>query len=401
MKNFRPGFVAVAITAALVLPGCGGGGSSSTTNRIGFTSMVTYGDSLSDVGSYKVGAIAAAGGGQWTVNSPGVKNWTELVAAQYGLRAPCAAQTGLLSIIPGIAAVPVQDFPDCRNYAQGSSRITSPAGPNSVAIQQGVLAATGSATAAAEAAGLGLMAVPVVNQMAMHLKQVGGSYGSKDLVTVFAGANDVFMNLNGVSSAAGGGAGAVGAAQFAGWSPTVQSAVAAGGEAAVIAASQAAVAGMAQAGSELAAAIETQILAKGAKYVVVVNVPDISQTPLAMALDAGSRKLIIELVGTFNSAVSQTLAGKAGVLLVDAYTQGRDQFANPAQYALSNVGTPACSKTSTANPLAGSSLACTVNSTIAGDTSRHLYADDVHPTPYGYLLLAQFVTQRLATAGWL
>ena len=31
--------------------------------------MVSYGDSLSDVGSYKVGAIEAAGGGKWTVNS--------------------------------------------------------------------------------------------------------------------------------------------------------------------------------------------------------------------------------------------------------------------------------------------------------------------------------------------
>lgn len=389
------------LACALVLSGCGGGGSSSTTNNTGFTSMVSYGDSLSDVGTYKVGAIAAVGGGQWTVNSPGVKNWTELIAAQYGLPAPCAAQTGLLSIIPGIAAVAVQDFAACRNYAQGSSRITSPAGPNSVAIQQGVLAATGSAAAATQAAGLGLMAVPVVNQMATHLGRVGGSYGGKELVTVFAGANDVFLNLNGVSSAAGGGAGAVGAAQFAGWSPVVQGAVAAGGAAAVSAASQAAVAGMAQAGNELAAAIETQVLAKGAKYVVVVSVPDIAQTPFAMALDAGSRSLINQLVTTFNSTVKQALAGKPGVLLVDAYTQGRDQFANPAQYALSNVSTPACSNTSAANPLAGSSLACSNASTIAGDTSRYLFSDDVHPTPYAYLLLAQFVTQHLATAGWL
>jgi len=30
-----------------------------------------------------------------TVNSPGVKNWTALMAAQFGLSAPCAAANGL------------------------------------------------------------------------------------------------------------------------------------------------------------------------------------------------------------------------------------------------------------------------------------------------------------------
>ena len=390
-----------AWATALVLAGCGGGGGETNTSTIGFTSMVTFGDSLSDIGTYKVGAIAAIGGGQWTVNSPTAKNWTELISAQYKLPAPCPAQTGLLSIIPSLPAVPVQNFPACRNYAQGSSRVTSPAGPNSVAIQQAVLAATGSPVAAAQAAGIGLMALPVVNQMGNHLSNVGGSYSGKELITVFAGGNDVFLNFNGVANAAAGIAGAVGAAQFAGWSAGVQGTVAAGGAAAVTAASQAAVAGMAQAATELVAAINTQLLAKGAKYVVVVNVPDLSTSPFATPLDADTRGLINTMVTTFNSTLSQGLAGKAGILMVDAYTQGRDQVANPAQYALSNVTTAACSKTSPANPLQGSSLACTASSVISGDTSRYLFADDVHLTPYGNQLLAQFVTKNLATAGWL
>jgi outer membrane lipase/esterase len=218
---------------------------------------------------------------------------------------------------------------------------------------------------------------------------------------VFAGGNDIFLNLNGVSSAAAGGASAVGAAQFAGWSPAVQSAVAAGGAGAVNAAAQAAVAGMAQAATELVAAINTQVLAKGAKYVVVLNVPDVSTTPFAATLDASTKGLLVNMATAFNSTLSQGLAGKPGILLVDAYTQGRDQIANPSQYALTNVTTPACSKTSPANPLAGSSLACTASSLIPGDTSKYLFADDVHLTPYGYGLLAQFVTKNLATAGWL
>ncbi len=387
--------------AALVLTGCGGGGGETSSNSIGFSSMVSFGDSLSDVGAYKVGNVAAAGGGKWTVNSAITQNWTELVAAQYKLPAPCPAQTGLPSLIPQLPAVAVQNFSTCRNYAQGSSRVTSPAGPGSFAIQQAVLQATGSPAAAAQAAGLGLMALPVVNQMANHLTNVGGSYSGKELVTVFAGGNDVFLNLNGVSSAAAGGAGAVGAAQFAGWSPAVQSAVAAGGAAAVNAAAQAAVAGMAQAATELVAAINTQVLAKGAKYVVVLNVPDVSTTPFGAALDASSKGLIVNMTTAFNNTLSQGLAGKPGIVMVDANTQGRDQVANPAAYALSNVTTAACSKTSPANPLGGSSLTCTASSLVPGDTSKYLFSDDVHLTPYGYQLLAQFVTKNLAVAGWL
>lgn len=390
-----------AWAAALFLTGCGGGGGETSSNSVGFTSMVSFGDSLSDIGAYKVGAVAAAGGGKWTVNSATTQNWTELIAAQYKLPAPCPAQTGLPSLIPQLPPVAVQNFPACRNYAQGSSRVTSPAGPGSFAIQQAVLQATGSQVAAAQAAGLGLMALPVVNQMANHLANVGGSYSGKELVTVFAGGNDVFLNLNGVSSAAGGGAGAVGAAQFAGWSPAVQSAVASGGAAAVNAAAQAAVAGMAQAATELVAAINTQVLAKGAKYVVVLNVPDVSSTPFGATLDASTKGLIVNMTTTFNNTLSQGLAGKPGILMVDAYTQGRDQVANPAPYALSNVTTATCSKTSPANPLAGSSLTCTASSLIPGDTSKYLFADDVHLTPYGYQLLAQFVTKNLAVAGWL
>ena len=396
-----------ALATAVILAGCGGGGSTASTNGTGFTSMVVFGDSLSDIGTYKVGVVAAVGGGKWSVNSPAAKNWTESIAAQYNLPVPCAAQTGLLSIIPGITAVPVQNFSACRNYAQGSSRVSNPAGPSSIAIQQAVFNATkaGGGTdaqagqAAGAAAGLGLMALPVANQMANHLT-AAGNYNGKELVTIMAGGNDTFLNLNGVSSAAAGGAGAVGAAQFAGWAPGVQATVAAGGAAAAGAAQQAAVAAMAQAATELVALVNTQVLAKGAKYVAVVNLPDVSQTPFAAALDPATRGFINLMVTTFNSTLSSGLSGKSGVIIVDAYTQGRDQVANPGQYTLSNVTARACSTTSAANPLGGSSLTCTAASTIAGDTSKYLFADDVHLTPFGNQLLAQFVSKNMATAGW-
>jgi outer membrane lipase/esterase len=375
-----------ALGTAVVLAACGGG-----SDGIFFDSTVSFGDSLSDVGTYKVGTIAAVGGGKWTVNSSTAQNWTELVAAAARTSAPCAAQTGLLPNIPGIVGAPVTNVAGCRNYAQGSSRVSNPLGPNAAGLQ----------AAPFNQVTLGLMAIPITTQMNNHLAAAGGSYTGKELVTVMAGANDLFMNMNAISAAAGGGLTAAGAAAAAGWAADVQAAVAAGGAPAVDAAVNAALTSMAQAGTQLADLVKTQVLGKGARFVVVSNLPDASQSPSALLLDAQTRGLINTLVTTFNSQLQAGLSG-VSVLLVDAYTQGRLQTANPSQFGLTNVTTPACSTTSPANPLGGSSITCTQASLIAGDTSGYLFADSTgHLTPLGYQLFADHVIARMRAAGWI
>lgn len=374
-----------AIGTAFLLAACGGGDSG-----VEFGSMVSFGDSLSDVGAYRVGTVATVGGGRWTVNGPAAQNWTELVAAEAGTGAPCAAQTGLFVNIPGLQGAPVTDVPGCRNYAQGSARVSLPYAPNAAALQASPF----------NQVNLGLLATPVEVQMSRHLANVGGAYSGNELVTVMAGGNDLFMHLNGVSNAAAGGAPAVAAAIAAGWPQDVQAAVAAGGPAASSAAVTAAVSGMGQAGAELAALVKTQVLQKGARHVVVVNLPDVSQTPFALRMDAQTRGLVNTLVTTFNSQLQAGLGG-TGVVLVDAYSRGREQFANPGQFGISNATTPACSPTSPANPLQGSSLGCTAASTVAADTSGYLFSDTVHSTPLGYRLLAEQVLERMRAAGWL
>lgn len=373
-----------ALVAAVVLAACGGG-----QGGIDVTSTVSFGDSLSDVGTYKVGTIAGVGGGKWTVNSATALNWTELVAASVRTGAPCAAQTGLLTNIPGLTGAPVANHAECFNYAQGSARVSNPFGPNAAALQAPPF----------NQVNLGLMAMPVATQMSTHLAKVG-SFSGRELVTVMAGGNDLFMHFNGVANAAAGGATAAGAAAAAGWPQAVQAAVMAGGAAATDAAVNAALTGMGQAGAELASLVKTQILAKGARYVLVANLPDVAQTPFAMTLDAQTRGLVNTMVTTFNSQLQTGLSGSA-VLYVDAYTQGRDQYTNPAKYGITNVTTPACSTTSPANPLAGSSIACTNASTVAADTSTFLFADSVHPTPLGYQLQASFVIAQMRAAGWI
>lgn len=354
-------FWATALSAALLVA-CGGGGNGDQAPKVAFTSMVSFGDSLSDVGTYKVGSIALLGGGKYTVNSNTDKNWTELIAAQLGLAAPCAAQTGLDGNADYGFSVAVSNHTECRNYAQGGARVTEAVGPGSKYL--------------AASADLGQLTVPIVTQIANHLSVVNNAFSGRELITVMAGGNDIFMNLG-----------------------ILQATVEGGGDATT--AAGAAVTAMGTAGAQLAGYIRTELLANGAKYVVVVNLPDVAGTPFGSSLDDTTKALTDMMVQTFNAQLRAGLAGSTGVLQIDAYTASKDETANPSQYNLSNVSAPACNLTKPSPNALGSSLVCNANNLIVGDTSRYLFADSVHLTPYGYKLLAQLVTKEMVLAGWL
>ena len=355
-KNIRYRYKAWACAAAAsaLLAACGGGGDGDQTPKVKYSNVVSFGDSLSDVGSYGVSTIKAVGGGQYNVNGANGKNWTELLAAQLGVAAPCAAQTGLKSVIPAIPAAPVMNKAGCFGYAQGGSRVTNAVGIGNIA------------TFPADPSGaLGQLTDPVLNQIQRHLAASGGSFKADELVTVLAGGNDVFANLGAI------GAGAI----------TPQAGVVAVGTA----------------GGELAAYVKNLIVAKGAKYVVVVNLPNVSKTPFAYTLDAATQGLIQTMSATFNDQLAKGLAD-VDVVLVDAFAQSNDQAVNPGQYGISNGTVPACDLAKT---IFASSLVCNATTLVAGDVSKYQFADGVHPTPYGYQLLVQFVAKSLAAKGWL
>lgn len=352
--------------AALILAGCGGGGSDVPA-KPKFTAQVSFGDSLSDVGSYNVGLVAGLGGGQFTINAASsVKaitptNWTEMTAKSLGLPMPCAAQTGLDNgtAAPGTplgTSIPVVNHAGCYNYAQGGARVTNPVGINNKLVPVVAPTPTGF-----------LLTVPVVTQMNNHLTAIGGTYSGTESVTVMAGANDVFTQL-----------GLVGAAAI-----TPASAVAA----------------MATAATELVADINTLVLAKGAKYVTVINVPDIASTPQAAAYPAATKGLLDTMVTTFNSVLKAGVAGNANVLFVDAYIASKDEVANPAKYNLGNVTATACNLAAPSNPLA-SSLVCNAGNLSTAVPNTYLFADNVHPTPYGHLLFATYVLNNMTNKGW-
>lgn len=343
----------MVVLASAVLVACGGSSEGDQTPRVSYGKIVSFGDSLSDVGTYAVGTIAGLGGGKYTINGETSQIWIERLADTLGLAAPCAAQTGMVGVeAAGIVDVPVTDAPECFAYAQGGARVTNPIGP-------------GNALLGLENNGIGQLTDPVVNQIQRHLAK-GEGFADDDLVLVLAGGNDVFMNLAAASTVG----------------------------------SDAVVAAMATAGTELAGYVKDQIVANGAKRVVVVNLPDVSLTPFAVGTEAaapGTQALIAAMVSAYNGALSSGVAGLPEVLYVDAYTESQNNYNNPAQYALRNVTTPSCDRTKAVY----GSLSCTADTLIGTANDLFLYADDVHPTPYGYQLLAQYVALNMAKVGWL
>ena len=364
MKRFHPSWVAAAAAALLVA--CSGGGAGDQSPRVAYGKLVTFGDSLSDVGSYNVGVVAAMGGGRYSFNTGDSVNWTELLATTIGVDALCPAETGLNSAAELGGPVPVVDHAGCYSYAQGGARVTDPVGPGNAA-----LLALGDPSGA-----LGQLTKPVVSQIAAHLAATGGTFASDDLVTVLAGANDVFMNL-----------------------ATFQTLVASGKS--VQEATDIVVAAMTKAGTELAGYVKDQIVAKGATHVVVVNVPDITVTPAFLADDSDTKALVTGMTQAFNGALAAGLASnESTVLQVDLYTTSQDQSAHPTQYGLTNVTTPACDLAGALAQLP-TSLVCTTDTLVEGVAETWAFADTVHPTPYGYKLIAQLVNIEMAKKGWL
>lgn len=467
---------ALTVLAVALLAACGGGsdGTSPSEQKLKtqFSAMVSFGDSLSDVGTYAVGTVQAAGGGQFTINgnnmakSPTLtgKNWTELMATQFGLPAPCAAQTGLEGDAALGFAVAVADHANCLSYAQGGARVSNPVGPENKAI--------GSK--------LGLLTRPVLAQVAMHLARSGDKFSGTEVVFVTVGGNDALMLLEqmkqeatAVGTLAGQTEGAkVGAATYIstlvgllakdasdpqGAAAAIGSAVAAeaaragsttesitmtaigtaaaqpgnqavgqdtvygpmvvvakkagadaGAAAGAIAGAKAGaeyaaaqapvlVTAMGTAGAELAGIVKTMIVAKGANYVVVNNLPDLGGSPAGKAQDGATQGLINVMVGAFNAQLKTGVANDAKILYVDLFATSHDQIINPAPYGLSNTTTPACGP----NILAGNSLACNGTNLIDGDVSHFMFADSVLPTPYENTLIAKYVASQMMIKGWL
>lgn len=364
---------------AVLIQGCGGGAASTprvaasstaactsapacsrtgSPGEEGYSSLVSFGDSLSDVGTYAVGSVVAlGGGGKFTINAPQARIWVEALADELDLPAPCAYETGLIGAsTPLNFDVPPTYHRGCTAYGQGGARVTDPVGI-------GNPAGPGPR---------GFLTVPVLTQIQNHLKVVGGRFSGHELVSVLAGANDALFQLFAVGSG----------------TETAEQGVTAVGVA----------------GAELAGYVKQLIVANGATRVIVVNLPDLSQTPFIVGLDAaqpGTQALASAMVQTFNAQLAAGLSG-SGVLLVDAYSQSRAQNANPRTYGLTNTTLPACNLDAPTNPMK-SALMCNDGNLQPGLSPAaavtYEFSDDLHPTPYAHRLLAKLLLKAMEDKG--
>ena len=399
IMNWRHFRLAAATTAVAILAACGGGGADQTSQRAGITSIKVMGDSLSDVGVFKGiptnGRIFSV---QDSASEPNT-DWTERIAALLGVPQLCN-----FFKYTGAAAAPFSLVPGCTSYAVGGGRI------NNFNPQTGAGASPFSIT------------------YQLQVASSAGNYKSTDLLLIDGGGNDAADLVGAYLNAA-----KDGGASYAAMTGTL---IPAGTLAPMLANGQA---GLAQVGGTYMVAladkfygsIKTNALDKGAERILVLNTPGITNTPrfqmvlggIAAAYGGGatgagaraqSEALFKSWVEAFNSRLATLVANDKRIVLVDFYTAFNDQIANPAQYGLTNVTTPACPITGMGSdglPLYNfqtcTAAALSAMTPPAGATGgsnwwqTYAFSDGFHPTPLGYQLMSQLVAKSLATAGWL
>jgi phospholipase/lecithinase/hemolysin len=404
MKSIKWKLALLATATAAIVAGCGGGSADPTSQRAGITSVKVMGDSLSDSGTFKgIPGFGRMFSVQDSASEPNTV-WTERIAALLGTPQLCS-----FFKFTGTTFIP-NSVTGCTNFAVGGGRINN----------FDPLSGAGNS--------------PLSITFQLQTASAAGNYKSSDLLLVDGGGNDA-ADLVGAYLGAGTDGG-VGFARMAGTllPPATLNPLLAGGQT-----------GLAQAGGLYMVAladmfygsIKTTALDKGAEKVAVLNMPGITNTPrfqmalagVAAAYGGGTagatargqaEALFKSWVEAFNARLATNVAGDKRIVLVDFYTAFNDQIANPAQYGLTNVTTPACPPVRNAQGqlvLSGglptyNFQTCTAAALSAmtpppgatGGTNwwqTYAFSDGFHPTPLGYQLLSQLVAKSLATAGWL
>ena len=383
------------VLSALLLAACGGGDpdvpgsgapAGAPTTKGTFSAVVSFGDSLSDVGAYTPATSVTANGaapfigGKFTTNSATGTVWVENLATSLGLLITPAEVgfAGASAMCPAAANPALAGT--CTGYGQGGSRVTNPDGIGHAG---------------------GALTVPMVTQIANHLARFG-SFKSSDLILVYGGNNDVFVQFGAFAAAAA----QIQADAIAGKLTPDQA------NQALFAAQQTAQEGMKTAALELADAVNTQILAKGGVYVAVMTLSDIAGTPFGSTLPAAVKPVLTQLSQNFNLWLREGLTGRP-VQIVDTAPLFAGVATDPAKYGITNTSVPACDAVAISAITGGavqdgSSLFC--NSTVGlpwyglragASATTWFFADGVHPTTGGHKIIGDLFAAQLASFGWI
>jgi outer membrane lipase/esterase len=393
-------FMMAAVSAAVLLSACGGGGNSGET-KVKITSVKVVGASLADSGTfgYKFTVQPASSSTVYQV-------YPERIASTYGLSALCAAYSS------SDGGVSYSSNSGCTNYAVAGAKVYNYYSD-----------AYGEITSIPQSA-------------VKQLQAVGAAgFSSSDLLIVGeAGANDAALLATAYLGQASGitfsalTTSVVGSTVYSTYSsaPATLGALY-----------------MQALADKLFDAVVTNALNNGAQRIVMLNTLDVTKTPKFQAVlttltsaygstyASSFQALVQAWIQAYNSRLATRVASYSSkVVLVDFYTSFNDEMTDPSQYGLTNTSATVCDQivnaggtlapgvtslspdfttspaTTTVKNACTDTAAEAITPTVGatGTTSwwkTYLFADNFHPTPYGHQLLAQLVAKRLTEAGWL
>jgi len=350
------------------------GGNDSLPPKTNISKVYVMGDSLADVGTF--------GGVKFTVQDPVKPSnsliWTQLIANYFGLNggAQCHFYT-----LTGTTFAP-NPTAGCTNYAIGGGRVR-----------------------VKDADGGALNPLTVGTQMAT--RALAGDYNANDLVLIVAGGNDAADLTTAVLQA---GANPMALQTLLKQQLTdEQTGQLLGADPSGAAAGNAYMTALA---NTLFNDVKTKVLDKKATHVAILNMPDITITPLLQATlstmppatASGVQALVRTWVTTFNTQLKTNIANDSRIALVDFYTDFQDEVSKPADYGLANATTPVCTVDKSVTlgkfPCFSTELDALPGKT-PGWWKTYAFSDGFHPTPFGHSLLAASVARALARAGWL
>ncbi len=329
--------------------------------------VISFGDSLSDVGTYAP-AAARFGGGRFTTN-PG-EVWTQILAQAYG--------DTLIAAYTGKFKTPLTRNPLGFGYAQGGSRIEHPVPfsgntalysnahenhQTDATPQQALRNAHKNIRQrkSGKENTLGLMNMSIAAQIESHLEN-NLRFTPSQLVLINGGSNDIMANAV---------AAAIGEIGFAEAIRSVQTAA-----------------------SQYAGLIQ-KLYAHGAENLIMTNMPDLGHTPIGMT-DIETSTVLTQLSLLFNTTtlkcLETQLPAEHSVVFIDTFSYLNQVLDAYKEYGFSVSNTGIACKMEALPAYYQSTLFASPKIYVEPNADQtYMFADGAHPSTRMHALFAQHI----------
>lgn len=343
----------------LLALGVGLAGCTAPAEPTAVRSVVVFGDSLSDVGTYQVATRSRTNPGKFTVNPSPI--WVETVARHYdqALRPNRSLTMDRDASSGATTAVGTARVLGGNGYAEGGARVAR------LPSQSGI--------------GNNRLVAPVASQLERYLASQGG-FASDQLVIIDGGTNDVYAQFSAMC-----------------WG-TDDNGLGAGKTTLAIADRE-----LARAAADLVAVAE-RAKANGAGPVLVAGAIDWTDAPFgrkylaAEELATGCSQSfapgqVRAWTETFNRTLAAGVQDLPGVAVLDFAVPVRAALGEPGRFGIANTTDPACTNERPTT----SAVFCTEASVAAPNAaSTYLWSDTFHPAPRLHGLIADEALRLLA-----